>query len=355
MALFRRVRSDKRRLSRREWARRQLRRIAILPSLMTLANGVFGMAAIHAVTNYNLANYSMWGVADGFLLATVFLILAMLCDMLDGRIARFTRQTTDFGGQLDSLSDVVSFGVAPAILVYHMVIHDLDAVGGTSRLAGDFQFVAGSAGRMIGRFTWLAGAAYFSCAALRLARFNVENVHDESAHLWFKGLPSPGAAAGVMALALLHHTVWADADAPAWLRLMLAIAMPVYTLTLGLLMVSTYRYPHIINQYLTRKRSFAHLAKMALFTLLIIVFVMLTAFEYAIAAVVVAYTLSGAVSGLSRQLRGLPAVPPAATAPVAAIAPTAPSAPPVEPQPAVVSGPSVQASPPQDPADPGRT
>lgn len=302
-----RNRTPRRRGARREWARRQLRRIAILPSLMTLANGVCGLAAIHQVTSWATAvqagaEPTVW---DGFALAGIFILLGMLADSLDGRIARFTRQTTDFGGQLDSLCDVVSFGVAPAIISYHLVL-DLSA---TAQVGADGR-------RLLGEFAWITAAGYFSCAALRLARFNVENVHDESAHLWFKGLPSPGAAAAVAAMLLLRHALRVS-GAPLWAYEVLAAAVPVVTLSLGLLMVSRYRYPHLVNQYLSRRQSFGYLARFVLFGTVMLAFIILTRVEYVLTAMVMFYVYSGAAIGFARQVRGLPPVPPPA-APAAA-------------------------------------
>jgi CDP-diacylglycerol--serine O-phosphatidyltransferase len=320
MPLFRRtrqpaVRRREAREVRREWARRQLRRIAILPSLMTLLNGICGVAAIHVVTGRLPvpAPTTLLGVAsDAFVLSGVLIVLAMIADMLDGRIARFTRQTTDFGGQLDSLCDVVSFGVAPAIIVYHLTV-DLGAVGD------------GFGGPLLGQFAWLAGAGYFSCAALRLARFNVENVHDESAHLWFKGLPSPGAAAAVVAL-LLIRTALGRLEAPTWAFHVLAAAVPAVTLSLGLLMVSRYRYPHFVNQYLHRRQSFAYLARVTLLMFGLLAVVMLTSIEYAAAAAVLYYVFGSAAAGVWRQVNGQPVAPPAGPPPSETPAPGQPPA-----------------------------
>jgi CDP-diacylglycerol--serine O-phosphatidyltransferase len=316
MPLFRRRRNAKgERLSRREWAREQLRKIAVLPTLMTLLNGVAGLAAIHAVIGYahDPAGYKVWGVNDGFVIAAIFLILANIADSLDGRIARFTRQTTDFGGQLDSLCDVVSFGVAPAVLVYYLVVHEAAAAVAAGVLEP-------AAGRMLVQFTWPMAAAYFCCAALRLARFNVENVHDESAHLSFKGLPSPGAAVGVIMLAFLRSAFVVDFEGFHWSRQVLLWAASPITLGLGLLMVSRYRYPHLVNQYLNRRRSFAHLARMLAAGVLLAVITIAVGPAYSASAAVYAYIVGGAAVGISRQARGLPLSPSLPQAPAAAAA-----------------------------------
>ena len=110
----------------------------------------------------------------------------MIFDALDGRVARLMRKTSDFGAQMDSLADVISFGVAPAFLLIGLV---------SKALLGDGQ-VSPISDQISGRIVWIIAAVYVCCGALRLARFNVENVHDESSHMWFKGLPIPGAASG---------------------------------------------------------------------------------------------------------------------------------------------------------------
>jgi CDP-diacylglycerol--serine O-phosphatidyltransferase len=311
MPFFRRGRKGER-ISRREWAREQLRKIAVLPTLMTLANGVAGLAAIHAVISYAVAGdaFSMWGIHDGFVVAAIFLILSNVADMLDGRIARFTRQTTDFGGQLDSLCDVVSFGVAPAILIYYLVAHEIAAAG--ARLDP-------AVGKMLLQFTWLVCATYFACAALRLARFNVENVHDESAHLSFKGLPSPGAAVGMMMIAFVRSALVVDFG-DHWVRMVLLWAAPLVTLALALLMVSRYRYPHIVNQYLNGRRSFAYVARMLLAGVAVTAITIAVGPAYSTAAVVFLYIFSGATVGVYRQVNGLPLNPPTPGAPVPAAA-----------------------------------
>src|SRR5205085_152279 len=113
---------------------------------------------------------------------------AMVFDALDGRLARFTRHTTDFGGQLDSLADVVSFGAAPAFIALQL-----------------FKVMGPPVPVVVSRLIWAIGALYFSCAALRLARFNVSNEHGEQHHFSFLGLPSPGAGGAVVAFILMQQ------------------------------------------------------------------------------------------------------------------------------------------------------
>jgi len=136
------------------------RGIYLLPSILT----TFGMFA---------GFYSIIASINGdFTLAAISIMVAMLWDALDGRVARLTNTQSDFGAQYDSLADLVSFGVAPALLVYEWSLSDL------------------------GRIGWLAAFIFLACAALRLARFNTQV--GTSDKRYFQGLPSP-AAAGVIA------------------------------------------------------------------------------------------------------------------------------------------------------------
>ena len=136
------------------------RGIYLLPSILT----TFGMFA---------GFYSIIASINGdFTLAAISIMIAMMWDTLDGRVARLTNTQSAFGAQYDSLTDLVSFGVAPALLVYEWSLSDMGRVG------------------------WLAAFIFLACAALRLARFNTQvGTADKR---YFQGLPSP-AAAGVIA------------------------------------------------------------------------------------------------------------------------------------------------------------
>jgi CDP-diacylglycerol--serine O-phosphatidyltransferase len=163
--------------------------------------------------------------------------------MLDGRLARKVKSTSSFGGQLDSLCDVVSFGVAPGLLMLKALENHLSSIG-----FGDGSFVH--------RSVWLAAAAYMCCAAIRLARFNVENEEDESAHMSFIGLPSPGAAGVIASLVILHQeTLPVNA---------ILYILPFAALGISILMVSRIRYPHLLNQYLRGKKPFEYLIRVLL-------------------------------------------------------------------------------------------
>ena len=173
------------------------RGIYLLPNLFTTASLFAGFYAVVAA------------MGDRFEAAAVAIFVAMLLDGLDGRVARLTHTQTAFGTEYDSLSDMVSFGVAPALVVYAWSLHFMGKVG------------------------WLAAFIYTAGAALRLARFNTQvAVADKR---YFQGLPSPSAAAIVAGL------VWFGSDqeiAGESVRL----GASILSVVVGLLMVSNLRY-----------------------------------------------------------------------------------------------------------------
>jgi CDP-diacylglycerol--serine O-phosphatidyltransferase len=148
----------------------------LVPSTLTLLALCSGVTAIR------------FGLNDEWASAVTFVICAMILDMLDGRAARMLGADSRFGAQLDSLADLVSFGVAPGIIMY---MWSLKAMGNAG---------------------WIAALIFCACAAIRLARFNVESVRDEGAtkgNPYFTGLPTP-AAACMMLLPLLISFQWND-------------------------------------------------------------------------------------------------------------------------------------------------
>ena len=227
--------------------RQRVKYITLLPSLVTMLNGVCGFASIVFASR---GAGSGIGEVTYFELAAYMILFAMLADMLDGRLARMSQSTSSFGGQLDSLCDLISFGVAPAFLMLTMLDRTLEP---TALPYESFRH----------RFIWLAAIVYMSCAAIRLARFNVENDSDETSHMNFTGLPSP-AAAGVVASLIIFH----QQEMPHFAELL--YALPFVCLAVAVLMVSRIRYPHILNQYLKGKKPFAHFIKVILFLGLVI-------------------------------------------------------------------------------------
>ena len=149
--------------------RKRRKGIYILPNLFTLAALFGGFYAIVMAMN------------GRFDMAAIGVFCAMVLDSLDGRVARMTNTQSAFGEQMDSLSDMVSFGVAPALIAYEWALSGL------------------------GRWGWIAAFVYCSCAALRLARFNVNTGTVDKR--WFQGLPSPAAAA------LVTGFIWLLSDA----------------------------------------------------------------------------------------------------------------------------------------------
>ncbi len=171
------------------------RGIYLLPNLFTTAALFFGFYAVVQAMNGRFEN------------AAIAIFVAMVLDGLDGRIARMTHTTSDFGAQYDSLSDMVSFGVAPALVMYEWALKDLGKLG------------------------WTAAFVYCAGAALRLARFNTNiDVVDKR---YFQGLPSP------MAAALVAGLVWVFDDFGIDRELWLSIIAWVFTMYAGITMVSS--------------------------------------------------------------------------------------------------------------------
>ena len=251
-------REHRRRRIRRRGRRAYIRSVYSLPSLATLGNAICGFGAIYVAS---VGSPSALG--GRFNLACYLIFIAMLFDAIDGRLARFARHTTDFGGQLDSLADVVSFGLAPvfiAIQLFHEFTRDMNLP------------------MVVHRAVWASAALYMCCALIRLARFNVSNEHGEQHHFSFLGLPSPGAAAMVTSFILMqqelddssglrivrHGPMYNVAEALIWI-------LPVLILVAGLLMVSHVRYPHLVNKYLRGRRSIQRLVGTVVLILLLVI------------------------------------------------------------------------------------
>jgi CDP-diacylglycerol--serine O-phosphatidyltransferase len=249
--------------------RQRLKYITILPSLVTILNGVCGFAAIVLASKGAAAGINHFSyhriTLPYFAMTGYMILLAMIADVLDGRLARMSKNTSSFGGQLDSLCDIISFGVAPAFLMLKVLEYKLGSFAGHN--PGFVSFLQ--------RFIWLAAASYISCAAIRLARFNVENEEDESAHMSFIGLPTPAAAGVVVSIVIFHQETLLELSAGSS-RLYsicedaIIYALPLLVLGVAVLMVSRIRYPHILNQYIKGKKPFAHFIRALLFLALVI-------------------------------------------------------------------------------------
>ncbi|HYO26036.1 MAG TPA: phosphatidylcholine/phosphatidylserine synthase [Lacipirellulaceae bacterium] len=229
----------------------RLRAVALFPTLFTLGNLVCGFFAIVVASRIprphdlpsgpspRLASArELLGSLDpthNLMLCGGLIFLAMLFDVFDGKVARMAKVTSDFGAQLDSLCDLVSFGVAPGILLVKMC----------PQFAEEW-----------GEAIWCIAALFACCAAMRLARFNVETDEGDD-HAWFEGLPSPAAASIVASCAILCYRIRSEAQLQFehfdwWLQR----TLPPLALAAALLMVSRIAYPHAVTHTLRGKKSF---------------------------------------------------------------------------------------------------
>lgn len=242
----------------------KIRTVAVFPTMFTLGNLVCGFFAIVVAarvatpTSTDVPQSTTIGMASpikairglnpeddthNIMLSGWLIFLAMLFDALDGHVARLSKSSSDFGAELDSLCDLVTFGVAPAFLLVKM--------------CPSFTFLHKEA-------VWVIAASFAACAALRLARFNVENDENED-HMHFSGLPSPAAAASVASFAILFYTLRRESNTlpnaqliDVWMQTIL----PFFALLVALLMVSRIPYPHVINQVFSGQRSFGHVVSL---------------------------------------------------------------------------------------------
>jgi CDP-diacylglycerol--serine O-phosphatidyltransferase len=252
-----------------------VKKIAILPTLLTLGNGVCGFAAIAYASKIGPTS-SPGELEFYFLLSSGLVLAAMLFDVLDGYAARLSKTASDFGGQLDSLCDAISFGAAPAFLLL--------------RLGLDWQRP------MVRQAVAMIAALYMVCAVLRLARFNMENSPDPASHKRFKGLPSPAAAGCVVSLAILRAapSVWGGSGLNGeMLQMFVRVWAPLGTLLAALLMVSRVAYPHITKQILRGRRPFSVLVQVVL-----ALFVIALTQELAFFLLFWGYALSGLIRHL---------------------------------------------------------
>ncbi|MEE8458319.1 MAG: phosphatidylcholine/phosphatidylserine synthase [Phycisphaerales bacterium] len=232
--------------------RRRLPPMSVLPTLCTLGNLVCGFAAIPYASMP--ADFTgPWGWS-GLTCAAILIFVGMLLDAVDGSIARLTNSSSELGGQLDSLADVVTFGVAPAYMMLRLVTIDVG-----------LPIIGPEADDALAKVVWAVGVVYLCCAALRLARFNVETGSTVERSDSFRGLPSPGAAGAVTSLILLHQHVMAGRlgdDIPPIFARSAALGLPFVTLLAAFAMVSSIAYPHVANRYLSGSRSFAYIVRL---------------------------------------------------------------------------------------------
>jgi CDP-diacylglycerol--serine O-phosphatidyltransferase len=202
------------------------RGIYVLPTLFTVGNLFCGFASLVQAATGHIE------------LAALAILVGAVLDALDGRIARLTRSTSQFGIEFDSLADVVSFGLAPALLMYHWALHSM------------------------GRIGWLAAFLYVVCAAMRLARFNLKAAHIDKRY--FAGLPSP-AAGGVLA-----SLGFAFPEFPVLPGLAPTVAVIVFVI--AALMLSRVRYRSFKDVDLRNRRSYLWVLPIAAILVSIAVF-----------------------------------------------------------------------------------
>ncbi|MFH1550231.1 MAG: CDP-alcohol phosphatidyltransferase family protein [Planctomycetota bacterium] len=265
-----------------------MKKIVILPTLLTLGNAAFGFTAIAVVIDAAFRGgpdaaptISLEKVG----LAGLLIFCAMVCDALDGIVARLVGGTSDFGGHLDSLADIVSFGVAPALLIKTVVQYDFHLFLGVPNPA------------LWAKLAWIITGIYCLCAILRLARFDDEKAKtaEESTTEYFDGLPTPGAAGVLVGLAMLY------AYEPA-LRVVLAYIMTVAVPLLGALMVSRLPFPHFVNKVLLSRHSFKYVL---VFAATVVVVLASGVYLYALAGGFVTYALAvGPVLAVRRWISG---------------------------------------------------
>ncbi len=243
------------------------RGVFLVPALFTSANLLCGYFAVVAALIGTPADFDRAAKAIGF---------AILFDSLDGRLARLLGANTDFGVQFDSLADVVSFGIAPAVVAFAWGVRSL-SIAGTQQ------------GQLLSDMGWVCCLAFLVCCAWRLARFNVQGMAPGGSK-FFVGLPTP-AAAGVIAALVhgfkgpLHDWRWSV----AWFLLAAA---------LGALITSTIRYYSFKDIPWTRKQP-----SLSIVMLVVIVGVIWRYSEYALVLLATTYTAVGVALHLTRFIR----------------------------------------------------
>ena len=229
------------------------RGVYILPNLFTTMNMFCGFYAVIASVN------------GRFHSAAVAIVIAVIFDILDGKIARATNATSAFGVEYDSLADLISFGLAPGVMMYLWILQPM------------------------GRIGWLAGFLFLACGALRLARFNTQSATGSSSH--FTGLPIP-AAAGMNAttVLLLHRLGLTDRISPLIILIMLY--------ALSFLMVSTIKYHSFKKPELFKQKNF----NMLVAAILVLMFIAAQP-PIALFMIAVTYVLSGPIISVRHHRR----------------------------------------------------
>ncbi len=248
------------------------RGIYLVPSLFTVGTLVCGYIAVLSTLKMEFdyaAKMIGWGA---------------LFDILDGRIARLTHSTSDFGQQFDSLADVITFGVAPAFLAFAWGVRPVEEVFGTQLV------------QHLRQAGWIVTFAFLICGAARLARFNIQSTRPTGDRRYFVGLPIPGAA-GVIA-GIVH---WAKYPVNDW------IYESVWLAVVGLLaflMVSRLRYYTFKTLDLRRRRPY-----FAIIIIGIVAYAIWAYSEPVLLTLTLTYALSGPLARLTSRLRPQPHAP----------------------------------------------
>jgi CDP-diacylglycerol--serine O-phosphatidyltransferase len=220
-------------------------KIYFLPNLLTAGNLFCGFVALTKIVEADPMSDNFVGQIN---FALIFILLACVCDLFDGRVARWGGAESPFGREFDSLADLISFGVAPAFLVHRIVLRDV--------------FVQHP------ELGWFIASIYLICGAFRLARFNVLSAYATGSGKDFVGFPIPSAAALVASLTLFIMWVEEKDFTVGYLRYVL----PVLMLFLSWMMVSQVRYPSFKSLNLRATRTFTKTLVAILFVGCVIVF-----------------------------------------------------------------------------------
>lgn len=261
-------------------SRRHRRTVAVLPTLFTLGNLVCGFFAIVVAARVGKPDGAGIDIVDAenCMISGWLIFLAMVFDALDGYLARLARANSDFGAQLDSLCDLVTFGVAPGFLLV--------------KLCPAFTYLHREA-------VWAIAAAFPVCAALRLARFNIETSENDD-HMHFSGLPSPAAAATIASFGIMFHSLRREDNLLPFASELdgaLQVILPFFGLVVALLMVSRVPYPHVVNQVFRGHRSFNHIVSIV-FALVAVMVIR----AYSVPLICCAFVLGGPLRYLWREV-----------------------------------------------------
>jgi CDP-diacylglycerol---serine O-phosphatidyltransferase len=254
--------------------------IYLLPNILTAANMVFGILSI----TYSIQDSLTLMASDSssilpFVLPAKLILVCIFLDFMDGRVARATGTTSKFGMEFDSLADLISFGMAPAILIYLSVLRYLSVWGIAITIL------------------------YVVCAAIRLARFNVQSQVEEKDH--FTGLPSPAAAGLLASYVLLSR--WAGwygkgvilNKVMGWYEENISFVeltiIPIMTVVIALVMISTIAYPSF------KKWKRETIKPITLGIVAIMIFCLVYAYEFAAFALLASYLVWGIVRMFTRK------------------------------------------------------